>query len=243
MVRELLKNLNQRSILTLPILSILVLGMIGCVFEKDRLSQGELLILGANQELLKSTTNLDRYLDNILELNEEDLAAYIFDFKTYDEGIAKGQYFVNTYNFFEDHKSLLGEVEAQNKKALELYQQALNKDIDSIQKEYVLMKISVINKYNEAVNTSKNLLEKQETFRRYLDNSLRQSMTTCESCGGAPKSATHVGWKTALPADWMNANIFSLKDQISQTLAEAKAIDLEAEEIWAHKVKSNLEEA
>ena len=241
MVRELIKNLNQRSILTLPILSILVLGMIGCVFENDRVSQGELLIVKANQELLKSTNNLDRYLENILELNEEDLATYVFDFKTYEEGINKGQYFVNTYNFFEDHKSLLEEVETQNSKSLDLYQQALSKDIDSIQKEYVLMKLSVINKYNEAVATSKNLLEKQQTFKRYLDNSLRQSMTTCESCGGAPKSATHVGWKTALPADWMNANIFSLKDQIFQTLAEARHIDNEAEELWNLKLKSNPE--
>ncbi|MEN6378525.1 MAG: hypothetical protein ABFD15_02945 [Methanofastidiosum sp.] len=241
MVREFMKNLNQRSILTLPILSILVWEMIGCVFEKDRLSQGELLIVEANQELLKSTNNLYTYLQDILTLNEDDLATYVFDFSTYEEGINKAQYFVNTYNFFEEHRLILEEAEVYNSKSLALYEEALSMDLDSIEEEYVLMKISVITKYNEAIAISKNLIEKQETFKRYLDNSLRQSMLTCESCGGLPKSATHVGWKTSIPSDWMNANIFSLKDQISQTIAEAKNIDNEAEELWNLKLKSNLE--
>lgn len=241
MIRELIKNLNQRSILTLPILSILVLGMIGCVFEKDRVSKGELLIVGANQELLKSTDNLDSYLTDILTLNEDDLATYIFDFSTYEEGIAKGQYFVNTYNFFDEHRLLLGEAEVYNSKSLAQYQEALINDLDSTEEEYVLMKISMITKYNEAIVISKSLTEKQETFKRYLDNSLRQSMATCDTCGGAPKSATHVGWKTAIPADWMNTNIFSLKEQISHTIAEAKHIDNEAEELWNLKLKSNSE--
>jgi len=238
MVRELIKNLNQRSILTLPILSILVLGMIGCVFEKDSVSESELLIVKANQELIQSTKNLDIYLENILGLNEEDLATYIFDFRTYEEGIAKGQYFVNNYNFFDEHKLLLEEIEVNNSKALELFDQALNTGPDSVEEEYILMKISVISKYKEAVTISKNLTEKQETFKRYLDNSLSQSMTTCTPCGDVPKA---IGWKTAIPADWMNANIFSLKDQISQTLAEAKTIDNEAEEFWNLKSKSKLE--
>ncbi|KYC53049.1 MAG: hypothetical protein AMQ22_00443 [Candidatus Methanofastidiosum methylothiophilum] len=241
MVRELIKNLNQRSILTLPILSILVLGMIGCVFEKDKLSQGELLIVGANQELLKSTNNLDIYLKNILTLNEDDLATYVFDFNTYEEGINKAQYFVNTYNFFEEHRLILEEAELYNSKSLALYEEALKNDLDTIEEEYVLMKISVITKHNEAIAISKNLIEKQETFKRYLDNSLRQSMSTCDTCGGTPKSATHVGWKTSIPADWMNSNIFSLKNQISQTIAEAKTIDNEAEEFWNLNSKSKLE--
>jgi len=241
MVRDFMKNLNQRSILTLPILSILVLGMIGCVFEKDRLSQGELLIVGANQELLKSTNNLDTYLKDILTLNEDDLATYVFDFSTYEEGINKAQYFVNTYNFFEEHRVILGEAEAYNGKSLALYEEALSMDLDSIEEEYVLMKISVITKYNEAIVISKNLLEKQDTFKRYLDNSIRQSMSTCESCGGVPKSATHIGWKTSIPADWMKTNIFSLKEEISQTITEAKNIDKDAEELWNLKLKSNLE--
>lgn len=41
------------------------------------------------------------------------------------------------------------------------------------------------------------------------------------------KSATLVGWKIAIPADWIELNIFLLKDQISKILKEAKLLMLE----------------
>lgn len=40
------------------------------------------------------------------------------------------------------------------------------------------------------------------------------------------KSATLVGWKTAIPDDWIESNIFLLKDQISKILIEAKSLML-----------------
>ena len=240
MAKKLFINLNQNIILTLSLLSILVFGMVGCVFENNDSSHDESLILKANLELQKSTINLEKYLDCILDINEEDLASYAFDFQTYEEGIDKSQYFSNTYNFFEDHKLLLEEIEINNSQALELFEEALQKDLDDIQKEYILMKISVLNKYTEVVSISKILIEKQEIFKKYIENSIRQSMTTCESCGGAPKSATQVGWKTAIPADWVESNIFLLKDQISKILTEAKIIDAEADDYLVVNVKSEI---
>lgn len=233
MVRELLKNLNQKSILALPILFILVLGMVGCVFDNNRQSQEQLIISEANQLLLKSTSNLDRYLENILEINEENLANYVFNFDTIEYGINRAKYFDNTYNFFEDNKLLLEEVETFNDKALRLYEETLQKKLDNNQKEYVLMKISVINKYNEVVSLSKTLIEKQETFKKYIEKSIRQSMTTCTSCGGWPNSTTKVGWRTILPTEWMNENIFSLKAQIANKISEAKSINEKADNIWS----------
>ena len=48
MAKKLFINLNQNIILTLSILSILVFGMVGCVFENNDSFHDESLILKAN---------------------------------------------------------------------------------------------------------------------------------------------------------------------------------------------------
>ena len=80
MAKKLFINLNQNIILTLSILSILVFGMVGCVFENNDSSHDESLILKANLELQKSTINLEKYLDCILDINVNLLLSEIAEY-------------------------------------------------------------------------------------------------------------------------------------------------------------------
>lgn len=84
------------------------------------------------------------------------------------------------------------------------------------------------------------LIDKQEIFKIYIGNLIRQSRASCESCGGVPKSATQVGWKTAILVDWIESNIFLLKDQISKILTEAKTTNTEVDEYLAVNIKSEI---